>query len=105
MLRPLILISAGRLFIVVAVPSGELLTVPLQRQLILKESFANRLRSYIRGRIILVVDTMSFDDERTNQTGVGALVKLHKVILTFVMSVRMSVRAHGTIRLPLDGFS
>jgi hypothetical protein len=69
--RPLVLISAGRLFIVVAVPPGELLTVPLQRllvQLILKVPFANRLRSHKRGHIILVVDTTLFDDERTNQT-------------------------------------
>jgi hypothetical protein len=107
-LRPLILISAGRLFIMVAVPPGELLTVPLQRllvQLILKASLAKRLRTHIRGRITLIVDTTLFDNERTNQTVLGVLAKLHEVILSFVMSVHMSVRLHGTIRLPLDGFS
>jgi hypothetical protein len=81
---------------VVAVPPGELLTVPLQEllvRLILKASLANRLPSHIRGRIILVVDTMLFDDERTNQTLLGALAKLHKVILSFVMYVPMSVRS------------
>jgi hypothetical protein len=94
-LKPLVLISAGRLFIVVAVPPGELLAVPLQRllvQLILKASFANRLLSHLRGRITLVVDTTLFDDERTNQTVLGALEKLHEVILSFVMSVHTSVR-------------
>ena len=58
-LRPLFLISAGRLFIVVAVPPGELLTVSADRllvQLILKASFAKRMRLHIRGRIILVAD-------------------------------------------------
>jgi len=69
-LRPLILISAGRLLIVVAVSPGEMLTGSLQRllvQLILKPSFANRLRSHIRGRIIVIVDRAWLDDERSNQ--------------------------------------
>jgi hypothetical protein len=30
--------------------------------------------------------------------------KLRKAIVSFVMSVRPSVRPHGTTRLPLDGF-
>jgi len=35
----------------------------------------------------------------------GAFAKLRKATISFVMSVRLSVRAHGTTRLPLDGFS
>jgi hypothetical protein len=34
-----------------------------------------------------------------------ALKKLRKAIISFVMSVRLSVRVHGTTGLPLDGFS
>ena len=35
----------------------------------------------------------------------GAMAKLRKVTVKFVMSVCPSVRPHGTSRLPLDGFS
>ena len=35
----------------------------------------------------------------------GAFTKLRKATISFVMSVCPSVRQHGTIRLPLDGFS
>ena len=35
----------------------------------------------------------------------GAFSKLQKVTISFVMSVRSSVRPHGTTRLPLGGFS
>jgi hypothetical protein len=34
-----------------------------------------------------------------------ALAKLRKVTIRSFMSVRLSVRLHGTTRLPLDGFS
>jgi hypothetical protein len=34
-----------------------------------------------------------------------ALGKLRKTTISFVMSVRLSVRQHGKIGLPLDGFS
>ena len=34
----------------------------------------------------------------------GAFAELLKVTISFVMSVRLSVRQHGTTRLPLDGF-
>jgi hypothetical protein len=30
--------------------------------------------------------------------------KLRKATISFVMSVRLSVRSHGTIQLPLNGF-
>ena len=67
----LFIISAERLLIVVAVLPGEMLTWSLQGllvQLILKASFANRLRSHIRGSIIAIVDRAWLDDERANQT-------------------------------------
>ena len=35
----------------------------------------------------------------------GAFAKLRKATISFVMSVRLPVRRHGTTRLPLDGFS
>jgi len=35
----------------------------------------------------------------------GAFSKFRKATISFVMSVRLSVRPHGTTRLPLDGFS
>jgi len=35
----------------------------------------------------------------------GALTKLQKVNMNFVMSVHPSARPHGTSQLPLDGFS
>ena len=35
----------------------------------------------------------------------GAFAKLRKATISFVMSVRTFVRQHGTIRLPLGGFS
>ena len=35
----------------------------------------------------------------------GALAKLRKVAISFVMSDCPSLRPRGTIRLPLDGFS
>jgi hypothetical protein len=35
----------------------------------------------------------------------GVVGKLRKATISFVMSVRPSARPHGTIRLPLDGFS
>jgi len=35
----------------------------------------------------------------------GAFVKLRMTTLSFVMSVRPSVRPHGTTRLPFDRFS
>jgi len=34
----------------------------------------------------------------------GAFLKLRKGAISFVKSVRLSARQHGTIRLPLDGF-
>ena len=34
----------------------------------------------------------------------GALAKLRKATVSFIMSVRPSVRLHGTTELPLDGF-
>ena len=34
----------------------------------------------------------------------GAFAKLRKATISFVMSVCLSVRPHGTTRLPLDGF-
>jgi hypothetical protein len=41
-------------------------------------------------------------------TSLGELAKLRKVTLTFVMSVRLSIRPpfcpHGTTLFPLDGF-
>jgi hypothetical protein len=36
---------------------------------------------------------------------VGALAKFRKATISHVISVCQSVRTHGTIRLPLDGFS
>jgi hypothetical protein len=36
---------------------------------------------------------------------VGASEKLQKFIISFVMSIRLSVRPHGTDWLPLDGVS
>jgi len=56
----------------VAFTPSEMLAVSLQRplvQLILTASFANRLRSHIRARIIVIVDRAWLGDERTNQTG------------------------------------
>jgi len=35
----------------------------------------------------------------------GAFAKLRKTTISFVISVRLSFRPHGTTRLPLDGFS
>ena len=35
----------------------------------------------------------------------GAFAELRKATIIFVMSVRPSVRPHGTTRLPLDVFS
>jgi len=35
----------------------------------------------------------------------GAFAKLRKGIISFVMSVRLSVYPHGITRLRLDGFS
>jgi hypothetical protein len=35
----------------------------------------------------------------------GALRKLQKANMNFVMSVRPYARPHGTTQLPLDGFS
>jgi len=35
----------------------------------------------------------------------GAFAKLRKATISFVMSVRLSVRPHGTTRFPLEGFS
>jgi len=35
----------------------------------------------------------------------GTLAKLRKATMSFVMSVRPSVRLHATVRLPLDGFA
>jgi hypothetical protein len=35
----------------------------------------------------------------------GKFAKLRKTTISFVMSVRLYVRPHGTTRLPLDGFS
>ena len=35
----------------------------------------------------------------------GAFAKFRKATISFVMSVRLSVRPHETARLPLDGFS
>jgi hypothetical protein len=35
----------------------------------------------------------------------GALAKLRETSITFFMSVRLSVRRHGTTRLPLDGLA
>jgi hypothetical protein len=40
-----------------------------------------------------------------NAEFLGALVKLRKATISFVISVRLSVRPYGTSRLPLDGFS
>ena len=34
----------------------------------------------------------------------GVFAKLRKATISFVMSVRLSFRPHGTTRLPLDGF-
>jgi len=38
-------------------------------------------------------------------TFLGAFAKLRKATISFVMSVRLSVRPHRTARLPLEGFS
>jgi len=35
----------------------------------------------------------------------GALEKLRKVTISFVMSVRPSIHPHWAVRLPLEGFS
>ena len=35
----------------------------------------------------------------------GAFAKFRKAAISFVMSIRSSIRPHGTTRLPLDGFS
>jgi hypothetical protein len=35
----------------------------------------------------------------------GAFSKLRKAAICFVLSVRLSLRPHGTTRFPLDGFS
>jgi len=35
----------------------------------------------------------------------GAFVKLRRATISFVMSIRLSVRPHGTTRYQLDGFS
>jgi hypothetical protein len=35
----------------------------------------------------------------------GVFLKLRKWAISFVMSVRLSVRPHGKTRLPVDGFS
>ena len=40
-----------------------------------------------------------------NAAFVGAFARLRKATVSFVMSVRPSGCPHGTIRLPLDGFS
>jgi len=36
---------------------------------------------------------------------IDAFAKLRKATISFVRSVRLSVRPHGKIRLPLEGFS
>ena len=38
-------------------------------------------------------------------TFLGAFAKLRKAIISFVMSVCLSARPHGTTRLPMEGFS
>jgi hypothetical protein len=43
-------------------------------------------------------------DENPGNTFSGALEKLRKAIISFVVSVSPSVCAHGTTRIPLDGF-
>ena len=35
----------------------------------------------------------------------GAFAKLRKASINFAMSVRLSVRPHGSVRLPLDGYT
>jgi len=39
------------------------------------------------------------------QKRLGAVTKLRKATIRFVMSVRLSFRSHGTTRLPQNGFS
>jgi hypothetical protein len=54
----------------------------------------------------IMVDTLNtFCEHKLLSSFVGAFVKLLKATISFAMSVRLSVRLHGTSRLPLDGFS
>jgi hypothetical protein len=46
-----------------------------------------------------------FKNGRNGQARLGAFAKLRKATISFVMSVRLSIRPHRTPRLPLDGFS
>jgi len=43
--------------------------------------------------------------KRQSHRFLGAFAKLRKATISFVMTVRLSVRPHGTTQLPLDGFS
>jgi len=49
--------------------------------------------------------TRIYVDRGTGCMFLEASAKLLKATISFVMSDRLSVRPHGTTRLPLDGFS
>jgi hypothetical protein len=61
--------------------------------------------SYIIIRCVRAICTYSELKGRCVGLSLDALTKLRKATISFVMSVCLSVRPHGTSRLPLDGFS
>jgi hypothetical protein len=69
---------------------------------VLKSNKVSQKRTWIAGWFVCLTDTHYKINEFLF---LGALEKLRKTSITFVMSVCLSVRPHGTARIPLYGFS